>query len=219
MFLERAVTLKEQRLSVLDGINRLDDIARGFLAGSDMTDDIGGWFAEHSSWLSTSVLKEQDRNRITQILSEIRRELRVSDESSAAVMKITTEIRRWQAPADEPVEKQVATESAPKLVLKRLSEAQPPPAPFREQMPTGDTIAPFDEHLENLVNLYKDIKEDRQHLLTVLDDALKSAGWQQNKDALLLAGLIIYYLRLHGYMVEPYVKRLKECESGLKRTN
>ena len=41
-FLSRAVALKEERLQVLEGINRLDDIARGVHLGDDATDEING---------------------------------------------------------------------------------------------------------------------------------------------------------------------------------
>jgi hypothetical protein len=48
--------------------------------------------------------------------------------------------------------------------------------------------------------------------MSVLGDALNSAVLQKNRQALLLSALIIYYLKQNGYMVEPFVKRLKEAE-------
>ena len=74
-FLERAVAVKEDRLSVLEGINRLDDIARGFQKGSDLTEEIGGWFAEHNRWLEEPGLRTVDQSRIGQILGAIRHEI------------------------------------------------------------------------------------------------------------------------------------------------
>jgi len=231
-FLDRAVELKEERLEVLEGINRLDDIARGFLAGDDLTEDVGGWFAEHNTWLKETVLKDADRNRIALILGEIKREIRVTEDSSPAINKISKEISRWshtstgsgstidgQTPALSKLDSK-----PPRLVLKRGAENVVPPLsmdmPRRsiKQTPepvSNDTIAMFGTVLERTSNLFSDIKRDREHLLSVLDDSLKSAILQQNKDALLLSGFIIYYLKQNGYMVEPYVKRLKEAENML----
>jgi hypothetical protein len=60
--------------------------------------------------------------------------------------------------------------------------------------------------------MFKGIAHGRKHVLSALDSALRSATVQRQKEALLLSGFIIYYLKQNGYKVEPYVKRLKEAE-------
>ncbi|MEW6412041.1 MAG: hypothetical protein AB1483_06145 [Candidatus Zixiibacteriota bacterium] len=202
-FLERVVKSKEERLSVLEGINRLDDIARMSRLGTDITDQMGDWFATHNRWLTDSSLGTADVQRITGILGEFKKELRVSNESSPAEDKIRTEIDRWS---------EAQPKTSPKLVLKRGPETKAPSLPIVPK----DTIIMFDNKLERLTAIYKDYCQGKQHLLSVADDLLKAAKLQRNKDALILSAFIIYYLKQNGYKVEPYVKKLKEAETILK---
>ena len=201
-FLERVVALKEERLEVLEGINRLDDIARRAGSGDDMTDEIGDWFADHNRWLTDSSLKPADVRRISDILGEFGKQVRVSEESSPAQDKIHREIDRW----NETTEK-----LGQKLILKRGPETAP------AAMPQEDTIAQFDRKLDQLVAVFKDHTHGKQHILSVADDLLKSARVQGNKDALILSALVIYYLRQIGYKVEPYVRKLREAETLIRK--
>ncbi len=212
-FLERAVQVKSERLRVLDGINRLDDIARGVEQGNELTDEMGMWFAKHSDWLHTQSLRPAEQNRIRTILGEIRRELRVSEESSPAINKISREIDRWQARSGdnpEPVKPSKPAEPVAKLVLKRGSEGLTvPPAE-----PETDTISLFRNVLTQLSSLFDDYSRNRVHILSALDESLRAAELQDRRDALLLSATIIYYLKQRGYKVEPYVKRLKAAEAA-----
>jgi hypothetical protein len=196
-FLERAIFVKAERIGVLRGINRLDDIARKVVDGDDLTDAIGRWFAEHNRLLSENRLTPAEQNRISGLLGEIRRELRVNEDSSPAVYKIAGEIERWRGgPKSTGI----------KLVLKRGPESAGPT--------DGEpTIAKFASELERISAVYADVSAGKKHVLSVLDDSLKSAILQKNHDALILSGLLIYYLKLSGYKVEPFVKRLKEAEA------
>lgn len=200
-FLDRAVMLKEDRLRVLDGINRLDDIARGSHS-TDLTEEMGGWLAQHSNWLQSPALRPADQNRIRNLLASIKRELEMSPEVSPAQIKITREIERW-ATGEKPTEQAVRD----KMVLTRGSET----VEHREE----DTIDMYDKTLERIHAIYKDLSANKAHIMTILDDALISAKDQQSRDALLLSASIIYYLKLNRYKVEPYVKRLKEAEALL----
>ena len=112
-FLDKVVRLKSERLQVLEGVNRLDDIARMSGDGSDVTDEIGEWFASHNQWLQESVLKASDAGRIGRILGEIKQGLTVSSGDSAARKKIESEIDRWS---------QMAGKSEGRLTLKRDPE-------------------------------------------------------------------------------------------------
>ncbi|MDH4157979.1 MAG: hypothetical protein OEW00_11965, partial [candidate division Zixibacteria bacterium] len=94
-----------------------------------------------------------------------------------------------------------------KVVLKRGAERVP------LSKVDGDTIGPFETVLARMMDLFKDYAASKKHVLSALDDALKSAVLQRNKDTLLLSAFIIYYLKIEGYKVEPYVKRLKQAES------
>lgn len=69
-FLERAVAAKGERLSVLEGMNRLDDIAK--TDGINQLSSIGDWLAYHSGWLADQTLRPADKRRITEMLTELR---------------------------------------------------------------------------------------------------------------------------------------------------
>ncbi|MBK7142957.1 MAG: hypothetical protein IPH75_12835 [bacterium] len=201
-FLQKAVSLKEERLRVLDGINRLDDIARGVHAGADLTEEVGGWFAQHSAWLQSQTLRPVDQHRIKDLLESIKRELERSPEVSPAQIKIHREIDRW-ASGEKGAEPPVRD----KIVLTR--------GPEEAKRSEEDTIAMYDRALTRMQAIFRDMSANKGHIMTVLDDALLSAKHQQSRDALLLSASIIYYLKLNRYKVEPYVKRLKEAEALL----
>ena len=183
-----------------DPIGTIADVFGTRFVGTDITDQMGDWFATHNRWLTDSSLGTADVQRITGILGEFKKELRVSNESSPAEDKIRTEIDRWS---------EAQPRISPKLVLKRGPETKAPPVPVVAK----DTIALFDSKLERLTAIYKDYCQGKQHLLSVADDLLRAAKLQRNKDALILSAFIIYYLKQNGYKVEPYVKKLKEAET------
>ena len=200
-FLDRAVFVKADRIRVLSGINRLDDIARKAVDGDDPTDSIGHWFAEHNRLLGAGSFTPAEHSRISDILGDIRREIRVNEQSSPAVNKIATEIDRWRKEYKP---------TGVKLVLKRGPEVA-------ETTAEEPTIAKFHSELDRIVALFADSSNGKKHLLSVLDDTLKSATLQKNRDALILSGLLVYYLKLSGYKIDPFVKRLKEAEQIQKQ--
>ncbi|MFQ6008460.1 MAG: hypothetical protein ACE5K8_05845 [Candidatus Zixiibacteriota bacterium] len=201
-FLERAIAAKEHRLKVLNGINRLDDIVRASKHRDDITETMGNWFAEHTSWLRENSLRKADASRINEMLTEIKDVLSTTSTSTPASDKICSEIDRWR----------VGIVSAkPKLVLKRGPELRGDEA--------ENTLAVFEGVLKRIADLYADLSGGRPHILSVLNDTLLSAEKQMNIEALLLSALMIYYLKQNGYKVEPFVKRLKKAEGvfqGLK---
>ena len=194
-FLDKVVLLKAERLQVLEGVNRLDDIARMSGGGGDVTDEIGEWFASHNQWLNEDVLKTGDAGRIGKILTEIKNGLTVSPGDSAASRKIESEINRWS---------EMAGASEGRLTLRH--------EPEQKIDAEIDSMVMFDNALEGAHDLYRDLQGGKQHVLSVLDDALRRAVLQKNKQALILSAFMIYYLKNNGYLVEPFVKRLKEAE-------
>lgn len=209
-FLERAVVAKEKRMTVMAGINRLDDIAVTSVKGDDITDRIGEWFAEHNNWLTDSSLKPDDLDRISGLLESIDGRLGLSSDESPAAKKIKTEIGRWTNKPDK---------STGKIVLTRAPEAPEKAAEDSTGLridQTRDTIGNFELASNRSNNLFKDFSGNKKHLLSVLDESLKSAVLQKNKEALLLSAQIIYYLKIDGYKVEPYVIRLRASEKIIK---
>jgi len=191
-FLERALEQKQQRLSVLDGINRLDDIARGD-SDDRASEAVGEWFARHNRQLEQGEFRLGDVDRIGSILHEIQKGLK-GKESSPEMRKISSEIDRWG---------EAVRRSGRSITLKRGPEAE---------VTDDDSISLFGKTLIRASELFADLSGGRKHLLSVLDECLKTALMQKNREALLLSGFIIYYLKSGGYKVEPYVKRLREAE-------
>lgn len=207
-FLEKVVTLKEERLSVLEGINRLDDIARTSEEGFDVTDRVGDWFAEHNQWINEQVLRQGDVDRINGILGEIKNQINKTPEVSPASRKISSEINRW---SDSDLKKSTPEKTEPskqKIVLKRRPEESP--------ILTEPTLLDFSWVLMNCDIMLKRLSHKKLHILSVLDEALDKANLQKDKQALILSAFIIYYLKQNAYKVEPYVKRLKEAERLFK---
>ena len=206
-FLHRVVELKGERLAVLDGINRLDDIARQDSTQKDFSMEVGDWFAEHNDWLTEKTIRPADAGRISRILGQIKDGLKTSSEKSQETEKVSSEIERWQDTLKLELKK--LDSSLPKLVLRRGGETI---AEIEK-----DSILKFTEHFESMFERWKDVSGGKAHILSALDDCLNSAYLQLNEEALILSGFIIYYLRLKNYLVEPYVKRLKAAESLIKK--
>jgi hypothetical protein len=200
-FLDRAVAAKRQRLTVPEGIDRLDDIAGRLSQGADVTDEVGDWFARHNWWLTDTSLENGEIERINSILGRFKGKLRSGPDSSPAEDKIHAEIDRWREAGEKLTQK---------LVLKRGPEIAMP-----ELAGDADTIAMFDKKLTRLTAVFKDYCQGKKHILSVADDLLKAAHLQGNKEALILSAFIIYYLKQNGYKVEPYVKKLREAETAL----
>ncbi len=213
-FIEQVVAVKEQRLSLLEGMNRLDDIARVADDGLAVSDHLGDWFAQHNSWLNEGTLRSGDINRIGSILGEIKNRLDLTDEQSPAVQKIQSEINRWQSAT--PGKRR----NRNRIILKRDPE-QPvlDLSPLSDTIAESDSISKFSNLLERCQKIFADASGSKIHLLSALSDTLDSALIQQNKDALILSAFLIYYLRQNGYKVQPYVARLKEAERVHKRGN
>ena len=197
-FLERAVGLKESRLRVLDGINRLDDIATEFNTPGDLAEDVGDWLAQHNEWLHSESIKPADRGRIDNILSKIKQEL-ANSPGSPAQTKIRSEIDRWSSPATpKPPIQKITLKRGPEVAVTHSDK--------------GDTITPFAGLMGTLAGMFNDVSRNQAHILSALDEALEKAELQLDKEALILSGLIIYYLKQNGYKVQPYVARLKKAE-------
>ncbi len=204
-FLRDVVRLKQDRLGVLDGLSSLDNIGQSSTEGFDITDRLGQWFAGHNRWLTEDILRPGDRDRISLLLSDIGTQMNASDESSPAVKKISSEIDRWNTSRTTAgKESEKPTRGSRRIVLKRGAEEA---SPHRDE-----SIAAFDETLIRCRSLLERTGHQRKHLLSAIDDSLKMASIQGNKDALLLSAFAIYYLKQNGYKTEPYVRRLKAAE-------
>lgn len=207
-FLGKAAALREDRLTVISGLNRLDDITRQSQNAASATAEMGDWLAEHADLMKANAVGPAEADRIKDILAKISDEIELSGPDTKETQKIRTEIEKWQTKLVVELEKPVLS-AGQKLVLKRGSESI-------EQVDKGSVEA-FTRKMQSLLGLWEGVSDRRPHILSALDDLLKSAYLQHNQECLLLSGFIIYYLRQNGYLVEPYVKRLKAAESLIKQ--
>lgn len=212
-FLEKAIAGKAERLAILTGINRLDDVARRSSDSAQVADDLGGWLAQYQFWLrDPEVLKTADRNRLTDILGVIQKELAVRDDSSPEQRKLSEQVNRWRSRLGE-------IGSASQSTRQSLTLRRPPEKGAAESAEPDSSIEKFGEVLQRLATLFGAQRGNRAHLLTILDDTLKKAELQQHPDSLLLAATMIYYLQHSGYLVGPYVARLKDAERAQREAS
>ena len=221
-FIARTIGKKEERLSVLEGINELDDIARTLLEGSVSSAKerkLAEWVESHEGWKESASVRPGDRYRVRMILSELKSSASNQQTFDAMEPTVRDKMLAWLE-SNAPSEKsQLPPSTAPKLVLRRGAESPVQPnivAKKIKQNDERDTLTNFGEHLSALLKLHKDLSGNRLHLISVLDESLSKAERQFHREALHLAAAIIYYLKLQGYLVEPFVTRLKTAERVMK---
>jgi hypothetical protein len=190
-FLVGYADLENDQIGLLKGIETLDDITRDSLRGRSINNRLGNWFARHRDFLSTDRLKESQAAAIGNLLSEIKSGLDSNDPES---QKLSDEIDQWRQKGIVPKRK---------LILKLKSGQSEP-----------NMMADFLDYLRREL-AYLDMEHsDSNHLLTLLDDVLKSAEAKEDNIYIHLAASIIYFLRMKGYKTGPFVKRLKEIEKS-----
>ncbi len=192
-FLGRAVDTETARLENFQSIDLLDDIARDSMKGRFINNRLGSWFARNNELLSNKNMKEFEISAIANLLNDIQSAM---DPSDAETQKLAEEIDHWKEQGIAPKRK---------LVLKMKGETA-----------ELSITEKFMELLKKEAELLEFDPNKGEHLLTILDDVLKSADAKEDPMFVHLAASIIYFMRMHGYKVGPFVKRLKEIE--LKKT-
>ena len=209
-FLDKAASSNETLPRASEHLNRVDDIALQKKNFALATANMGDWLAEHADLMKENAIPAADSERIKGVLAKISDEMQLAGPETNETRKIRTEIEKWQTKLVVESEKPVLP-AGQKLVLKRGPESI-------EQVDKG-SVDSFTKQLKSMLELWEGVSDRRAHVLSALDDLLKSAYLQHNQEALLLSGFIIYYLRQNGYLIEPYVKRLKAAESLIKQGN
>jgi hypothetical protein len=188
-FLERAAEAEKGPFDVLTRIDSLDDIARDSLRGKYITNRLGNWFARNKDLPQSRLASDTDLTSIANILGEIKGGLDTTDPESR---KLSEEIDHWREKGVVPKRK---------LILKLKPESD-------EQ----NMVKEFTDLLSSEYKYVGSGEFEGRHLLSVLDDVLKSADAKENPMFLHLAGSIIYYLKAKGYKIGPFARRLKEIE-------
>ena len=176
---------KSDRMEFLIGLNRLDDILIDHRNGQPITEALTGFLNDLRHWRNDNVLQPAQRKRLSGFLSETFQAL--MEATDADGMKLAEEVKEWLREMGG---------GAFRLTLKRP----------KEQTSLNDRFSSLIEResveLKMLLSQY-------DHLLTCLDDVLKSAEAKSDPMYRHLAASIIYYLKIEGYKIDPYVKRLR----------
>jgi hypothetical protein len=191
-FIRRAAVIELERMEISDSIERLDGLNRLSLRGEDINASLGDWFSRSKPYLESDRFNPGAKVRIGNLLGEIRRGLDTDDPEGK---KLSDEINSWQAKGIVPRRK---------LVLSRGSEKS-----------DSDITGDFASIIEQQQKEFEYYRDNGSHLLTILNGVLKAAEAKNNKMYLHMAGSIIYYLRINGYKVDPYVRKLRALEKTM----
>ena len=191
-FIERVVDSEVERINTLRQIDTLDDIARDSLRGRYINNRLSSWLADNNQGLTKKRFGSDHRSRIGALFNEIRSGLNTADFESR---KLADELDGWRDKGIVPNRK---------LVLRKKPEIN-----------VRNIASQFQDFIKRESEYIEAEFKRSPHLLSILDDALKSAELKNDPMYTHLAGSIIYYLKISGYKVGPYVKRLKKIEQDI----
>jgi len=180
---------KAGQVDFLIGLNQLDDILRSHEQGGPIADRAARFLTDYQGWQDKGALTAAQRKRLSEFLGDLFQ--RLHDGNDPDGRKLAEEVKEWL---------RAMGDGAFRLVLKRPKEQVSLAERFRDLM-TRES-----EELDALITQH-------DHLLTVLDDLLKSAETKTDTIYRHLAASVIYFLQMEGYKVEPYVKRLRRLRS------
>lgn len=187
--LDDMVAQKSTQIDFLIGLNQLDDLyeecQRGFLS----EEKLSKFLSEKRSWLESIHQLPSQKSRAAKLLSGLYSDLIHKDESG--YQKLAEELKIWIKSLGQ---------GSFKLTLKKSEEKVS--LTDRYQLMLRREVLEMD----NLI-------ERHGHLLTCLDDIIKSAESKTDFMYQHLAATVIYFLQMEGYKVDPYVKKLKEIKT------
>lgn len=186
---EGMLARKSGQMDFLIQLNRLDDILIDHQQGRLISESVRLFLEEYPRHFDKNGLKKDQRKRLGSFLNELLQSLlEINDADS---LKLAEEVKdRLRDLGD----------GAFRLILKRPKEQVSLIERFRS---LADRES---KELEMLL-------EQHDHLLTCLDDVLKSAEAKDDTMYRHLAASIIYFLQVEGYKVDPYVKRLRRINA------
>jgi len=187
--IESQLTRKKDQIDFLLGLNRIDDLLVDHERGRGVTSDVAGFLAEYRSRLRSETMTAAQRRRLGDFLSELFQRLRDSHDGDSA--KLADEIKEWISSLGE---------GGFRLILKKP----------QEQAPLADR---FQACLRWETEEMAALAAMHDHLLSCLDDVLKSAEVKVDPMYRHLAASMIYFLQMEGYKVDPYLKRLRRIQT------
>jgi hypothetical protein len=189
-FLASAVDELEQgKTSPDEQLNILKKIAGDSLKGRFVNNRLDKWLSGNRIVLESNRFTKDERTIIGNLLSDIKSGL---DESDNSTSRLFDEIGQWREMGAEPKRKMV-------LKMKRRPEE-------------SNLLNELSGMLEKESGFIGSGLYENAHILSALDDVLKSAELKENKYYIHLAASMIYFLKMKGYKITPFVKRLRVLE-------
>lgn len=180
------------QVDFLIGLNQLDDILQRHNSGKLVTNELAGYIAEYREIFTAKTLAGPHKKRLGEALSIFYRDFLGSKDADSD--KLADEIKDWL--------KELGDHSF-KITLKGPTE----------QASLADRFYSLLHRESQEINI---LLEQNDHLLTCLDDLLKSAEAKEDYMYQHLAATLIYFLQMEGYKVDPYVKKLREIRNKRK---
>jgi hypothetical protein len=190
-FLQEAVSPEKMLVDGTRTLATLDEITEDSLRGRYVNNRLSNWFSKNGRLLESGSLNEADMTRVANFLGSIKTGL---DDSDPESKKLSEKIDDWRDRGVVPKRKLIL-KLKPKTTDKNL---------LKEFM---NLLAKESQYINS--GEFEDM-----HLLSALDDILKSAELKDDRMYIHLAGTMIYYLKSNGYKVDPFVKRLKDIENN-----
>jgi len=187
--IEGTLEQKQEQIVFLSALNRIDDLIIGFDRGETVTSEVASLLDTYRGSLHKESLSESQRKRLGEFLSELMQRIRQHEDGDS--QKLADEIRQWLRELGG---------GGFRITLKRPAE----------QVTLADR---FQSLIRREVTEFDDLLAQRKHLLSCLDDALKSAETKTDKMYRHLAASMIFFLQMEGYKVEPYLERLRRLRT------
>ncbi len=187
--IEGTLAHKKEQITFLGALNRIDDLVINFDRGDSITSDITVLLNDYRTTLNKESLSDSQRKRLGDFLSELMQRIRQREDGDS--QKLADEIRQWLRDLDS---------GGFRITIKRPAEQVSLAEQFQSLL-RRETV-----ELEALL-------AQREHLLSCLDDALKSAETKTDKIYRHLAASMIFFLQMEGYKVEPYLERLRRLRT------
>lgn len=184
---------KADQVDFLIGLNRLDDILVDHRKGQPISDRVIRFLHDYRSWRHGGVLSKAQNKRLGGFLGELFEALRENGDPDS--LKLSEEVKDWL---------RTMGDGAFRITLKRPAE----------KVPLADR---FHGLLRREVDELGHLLAGQDHLLTALDDLLKSAEAKTDTIYQHLAASIIYFLQMEGYKVDPYLDRLRRIRAETPR--
>jgi len=183
---------KESQIDFLIGLNQLDDILVDLTQGKNVTGRLAQFLTNHRTWPDDGGLDASQKRRLGELLGGLSQALMTRSDGDS--LKLANEVNEWS---------QRFGNRAVRLTLKAS----------KEEASLADRFHALLHRESEEMNM---LLSEHDHLLTGLDDLLSSAEAKSDRMYEHLAASLIYFLRLEGYKVDPYVKRLRRIRDEVQ---